>query len=359
MSAGHDRPQANGGNAALLRDEVLSHFSIADFPALTEWGRRGRLTRPLAGLRILVAFPTWPNTLALYLTLMESGADLVFTPGPVVPHDPATVGRLPPWGVAVTDDPTGVDADIVLDCAGALAHIDSRLGYAELTRSGVAAYRSCPLPVFLVDAGRIKLIENALGTGDGFVRGLAHHGYSELADRRIVVFGGGKVGGGVALRCSAAGAAVTIIDRHSDVRTGGANQFVALNDTAAVRQAVLSAWCIVTATGEAGAVAPFAAELVASDAVLANLGVDDEYGPQVPVERVLNGKKPLNFCLSEPTRLRYIDPTFALATAGAIELANRTLTPGINVPDPHLEEQIMAPVRAQGAIASELAAARL
>ena len=86
-----------------LRNEVLAHFAIADFPALNEWGRRGLANRPLADLRILVAFPTWPNTLALYLTLMESGAELVFTPGPVMPHDPATVERLPQWSVRVTD----------------------------------------------------------------------------------------------------------------------------------------------------------------------------------------------------------------------------------------------------------------
>ncbi len=342
-----------------LRDEVLAHFAIADFPALNEWGRRGLANRPLAGLRILVAFPTWPNTLALYLTLMESGAELVFTPGPVMPHDPATVERLPQWSVRVTDDPRGVDPDIVMDCAGVLAGVESRLGYVELTQSGVSAYRSCPQPVFLVDAGSIKLIENSLGTGDGFVRGLAHSGYPAIAGRRIVVFGGGKVGGGVARRCAAEGADVVVIDRHPDVGTEGSIQFVAADDREAVRQTVRSAWCIVTATGEAGAVAPFASDLLHSGAVLANMGVEDEFGPLVPTGRVLNGKKPLNFCLSEPTRLRYIDPTFALAAAGATELALGHLSPGINIPDPHLEERIMAPVRAHGSIAPELAAVGL
>lgn len=352
-------PPTDDGRTVRIRNEVLAHFTIDEFPALSEWGRRGLVSRPLAGLRILVAFPTWPNTLALYLTLMESGAALVFTPGSVVPHDPATAEKLPQLGIAVTDDPTGFEPDIVMDCAGALAHVDSRLGYVELTRSGVGPYRDCSLPVFLVDAGKIKMIENLLGTGDGFVRGLVHHGYSDVAGRRIVVFGGGKVGKGVALRCSAEGADVTVIDRHPDVGTDGSIPFVAVTDTEAVRQAVLSAWCIVTATGEAGAVTPFAADLLSSGALLANMGVEDEFGPLVPTGRVLNGKGPLNFSLPEPTRLRYIDPTFALAAAGATELALGNLAPGINIPDPHLEERIMAPVRAHGTIAPELAAVGL
>lgn len=352
-------PPTDDERTVRIRDEVLAHFPNAEFPALSEWGRRGLAGRPLAGLRILVAFPTWPNTLALYLTLMQSGAELVFTPGPVMPHDPVSVARLPQFNVAVTDDPAGITPDIVMDCAGVLAEVPSRLGYVELTQSGVTAYRSCPQPVFLVDAGRIKMIENSLGTGDGFVRGLAHKGYPVIAGRRIVVFGGGKVGGGVARRCAADGADVVVIDRHPAVGIEGAVRFVAAADAEAVRNAIHTAWCIVTATGEAGAVAPFASDLANSGALLANMGVADEYGPRVPADRVLNGKKPLNFCLAEPTRLRYIDPTFALAAAGATELAQGNLAPGINIPDPQLEERIMAPVRANGAIAPELAAAAL
>ena len=45
------------------------------------------------------------------------------------------------------------------------------------------------------------------------------------------------------------------------------------------------------------------------------MGVEDEYGETFPADRVLNGKRPLNFLLEEPTQLRYIDATFALHRA--------------------------------------------
>ena len=55
--------------------------------------------------------------------------------------------------------------------------------------------------------------------------------------------------------------------------------------------------------------------LLASGAVLANMGVEDEYGPGIPSTRVLAEKKPLNFILEEPTHLKYIDTSLALHAA--------------------------------------------
>ena len=45
------------------------------------------------------------------------------------------------------------------------------------------------------------------------------------------------------------------------------------------------------------------------------MGVEDEYGPNVPASRVLAEKKPLNFILEEPTHLKYIDASLALHAA--------------------------------------------
>ena len=97
-----------------------------------------------------------------------------------------------------------------------------------------------------------------------------------------------------------------------------------------------------------------AAALCASRAVMANMGVVDEFGPEVPETRVLNGKRPLNFILPEPTRLRYIDPTMALDNLGALELRRGNVPCGVNAPPPELEEDILAAVRSGGLIADEL-----
>ena len=50
------------------------------------------------------------------------------------------------------------------------------------------------------------------------------------------------------------------------------------------------AWCVVTATGIRHALAGKfdAAKLAASETILANMGVEDEFGPEIPEERVLN-----------------------------------------------------------------------
>lgn len=66
-------------------------------------------------------------------------------------------------------------------------------------------------------------------------------------------------------------------------------------------------------------------------ALIANMGVEDEFGPEVPAERVLNAKSPLNFVLEEPTHLKYIDPTMALDNYGALEVLGGALLRGSTV----------------------------
>lgn len=332
---------------------VTASYDDAEFPALLAMIRDPHLD--LTGLRVLCAFPVFANTLALYWALSANGADVSVSVSPHLPADPTVVARLPEFGIDVVD-PTALQMDVVMDCAGLHRAVTSRFGYVELTMSGADAYRDCDQPVFLVDAGRIKHIENALGTGDGFLRGMAYFGYRDLSGRTVVVVGGGKVGSGIAQRCAAEGAVVTVIDRHT---TDVGHHRINASDEEAVRAAFASAWCVVTATGQNSALGSYATDLVAGGAILANMGAFDEYGPDVPTERVLNGKAPLNFALPEPTLLRYIDPSLALSAAGVAELVGGRLATGLNTPDPALEERILSPARATGAVASELVIAGL
>ena len=77
-------------------------------------------------------------------------------------------------------------------------------------------------------------------------------------------------------------------------------------------------------------------------------------GPDIPEERVLNRKQPLNFVLEEPTLLKYIDPTMALDNFGALQLLTCDLPAGLNLPTPEQEEEILRTVREAGEITAEL-----
>lgn len=208
----------------------------------------------------------------------------------------------------------------------------------------------------MADAGKLKQIETSLGTGDGYVRALAALGHSNLNGQLVVIFGGGKVGRGVALAAQHAGAQVTTIDDPRRVSALPGVTLIDMYDRHAIEQTFATAYCVVSTTGQHNALAHRfdAQSLIASSALIVNMGVEDEYGPGIPAERAINGKAPVNFILDEPTHLKYIDPTMALDNEGIIELINQRLAPGINIPSPEQEESILATVMKNGVIRNDL-----
>ena len=342
----------------VMYEELLKVYRLEEFPALAEQIRRWRETRPLAGRTVFDATPVFRNTMVKYVALLAAGAELTVGYGRGIPCDSSIVEWLQKFGVRVADSPALSETyDVVLDCAGANADVKAKFGYVELTRSGMYHYRDCKQPVFLADDGRIKAIETALGTGDGFRRGMKHFGYGDFSGRKIVVFGCGKVGSGIVMYATAGGAEVTVIDDSSKVKPRFGASIVDLNDRAGIDRAVRDAWCVVCATGIRDALQGRfdLAALVNGSALIANMGVEDEFGPEVPAERVLNRKEPLNFVLEEPTHLKYIDPTMALDNCGALEVLGGKLSPGLNRPPEELEKRILDMVRRAGVIAPELA----
>jgi adenosylhomocysteinase len=342
--------------ADALRSLLNRSYTPADYPALSWQADQWGASRPLAGVRVLDATPAFGNTVAKYLPLVASGADLTVSLSPLLPHDPTVVQFLHNVGIPVLQTPGDQQFDVVMDCAGVLSSTPSRAGYVELTKSGLHSYQDCPKPVFLVDDSRIKLIETSLGTGEAFIRAMAQFGYSDLANRRLLVFGGGKVGAGAARRARDAGAIVTVVDPDPGVKVPSGCDVLDATDHAAVRSAIAKAWGLVTATGHEAALAPLVQDLLASDLVLANLGAEDEFGPTMPADRVLNAKVPVNFALEEPTHLRYLDATLALDNACALALLQGGQPPGINRVPEVLEDEILTIVGAHGAISEELAA---
>ncbi len=346
-------------------ESIKNCYSPQEYPALDwqirEWGK----TKPLKGLKILDGAPVFRNTVVKYCALMAAGADLTVGISDVMPYDPEIVAFLREQGIKIVhagDEPCM--QDIILDCAGAFAHWPSKLGVSELTRSGAHVYAELGKPVFLADEGRIKRIETCLGTGDGLFRALEQMGHSEYRGRRIIVFGSGKVGTGIIYHAVKRGAVVDVVTDPSTVSPyvrGIVRTVVDFSDKAAVEKLfqdsdTSSLFAVVTATGMKGAVESCcsASTVISSKALLANMGVEDEFGETFPAEAVLNGKRPLNFILEEPTQMRYIETTMALHNQGTIFLALRARPAGIYTPPPALEDHLLNIVRQNGLIADEL-----
>ena len=346
----------------IMPDKLLAHilryYQPSDFPALHAQMKTWQQSRPFAGKSVLDATPVFRNTLCKYLALLAGGAELSVCAHPDVPCDPTVVNSLPDYGIRLASaSASALPYDVVCDCAGVLAQVSSHYGVVELTRSGVYRYQSAPYPVFFVDAGRIKVIETGLGTGDGFLRAMTALGYGELRGKSIVIFGSGKVGRGIAMYALNAGAKVVVVDDFQHAQPLPGAKAVDMHDRAAIDHAMASAFCAVSTTGVKHALASSfdQRDVCASSTLLVNMGVVDEYGPGIPAERVLNRKAPINFILPEPTQLKYIDPTMALDNAGVLELLQHRLQPGINIPSSQLEDDILAVVRKHGVINDDLA----
>lgn len=400
----------------MIFDEIVNDaYEKREYPALSAFFAEWSGTRPFRALRVLVATPVFRNTLLEYRALIAGGADLVVGVAGGMPCDPGIVDVLRGNGIPVIGLQEALEMearcaesgdcafDLILDCAGQFAACHPRFGFVELTRSGVQFYEKCEHPVYVADSGVVKRIETCLGTGEGYVRALAQLGYDFCLDsgtdgsldagrdtldsgtdgapsggKKFIVFGSGKVGQGIVLQLLRSGADVHVVTDCSR----GANPFLDANgvpvtdcnDLDAVASLVRGADFVVTATGVKGALdRPQVVEaLLASGAVLANMGVEDEYGPNVPASRVLAEKKPLNFILEEPTHLKYIDASLALHAALGELLVNEargsgeggavygkegagTKNAGPQDPPSELEQRILSMTMQDGLIGAEIA----
>ncbi|MBP5671695.1 MAG: hypothetical protein J6X49_04850 [Victivallales bacterium] len=343
-----------------IYDHISHHYDVVEYPALRRQIDDWRVQKPLQGMKLLDGTPLFTNTLVKFLPLLAGGAELTVAVSEAIPYDASLPPLLAEWGVPVVKNATAGDYDVIMDCGGAHVRLAPRLGVVELTRSGYYHYESSKLPVILVDDSRVKMIETCLGTGDGFMRGMEKLGYDDWKGRKIVIFGYGKVGRGVAYYCHEKGANVTAVDRMEAV----VPEYITLvdkNDRDAIRTAVGEAWCVVTATGIHEALrGNGAAEILCEgNQLVAAIGIEDEWGDELPMERRLCGGKPVNFLLDEPTRLRYIDATMALSNAAVIELKNGRIPSGVHRIPSNVEAYYWQAVEDGGLISNELKGAGL
>ena len=133
-----------------------------------------------------------------------------------------------------------------------------------------------------------------------------------------------------------------------------------LNDDM-VADVVTHADFVVTATGLKNALtlSAVSAILANTKAVVANMGVEDEFGELVPNTRVLNEKSPLNFVLDEPTHLKYIDTSLALHAALGERLLQECAEKanpfkGVQNPPSEIEQRLLVTTIQNGVIGPEI-----
>lgn len=347
-----------------LQTELLTHYPAEQWPSLLHQVEQWSQTRPLAGLKVLDNTPLFRNTLAKFLGLLAAGAELYVLDRALQHGDVSAVKRAVQAGIHCISldelkamEQAGSPMDLVLDCNGEAASLHPNFGFVELTRSGVARYLTSTKPVLVADAGRIKLLETALGTSDGFFRAMAQLGYNNLSGKSLVVVGCGKVGLGVVVKAKALGMRVIAVDLGPCANLPQGVEFLLMEDREAVQSCMESAWCVVMVTGHASALEGRIdlAKLCASHALLANLGADDEFGDLVPTARLLGRRETMNFILDDPTAMPYIETTMALHSACAIELLGSKLAAGCHSPQESLEQELLEIVKTKGCLpATEL-----
>lgn len=304
------------------------------------------MSKPLNGLRIVDVTPLFKNTLLKYRSLLAAGAELVVGKCSFISADSEVLDFcINELGLEVVDGAIE-GADIVLDCAASYVTSDTKLGYVELTKSGIEKYSKSGKLCYAADSSRIKRLETELGTGESFFRAMLQLGYeySSWEGKRVVVFGSGKVGRGLVRYAKEYKADVVVVSDPTMPIEGV--EIIDFKNQEAVEAAINSAYCVIMATGVEKAFEKTVRieKVIDSSSLWANMGAEDEFGDSVPDSRVLREKKTINFILDEPTHLKFIDATMALHNYGAewiVENYSTHQNGGIILPSSELEEKFL------------------
>jgi adenosylhomocysteinase len=274
--------------------------------------------RPLAGVRVVISHLLAWNSLSMVEALWRAGARLVLCNGYPSPRTDALFAELEhnAWPVLPIEQAVR-SGDYFVDAGGVLGRLWTPRAAAEITRTGELYYAEVPCPVISIDRSRVKRFEDYLGTGESFVRAWREvMPRDPLAGKRLVQFGYGKVGRGVAQHARRAGMTVTIVDPDTAARARAEKAgLFALDNQASpgLRHALARADVVIGVTGVPGAVGRTvpADWLRANRPALVNIGFD-EFGPAFGEAEYAGGRSiPINFNLARPTRNCYIDPALA------------------------------------------------
>jgi adenosylhomocysteinase len=255
------------------------------------------------GLGVGVALPIEAKTAYLTVVLAEAGADVaVASPGPFFIQDDVAAA-LAERGVTVyassENDPEEADRELervidrvandkeavlIDDRAGLvrLAHTTRRnllghiRGASEETTSGVAKFRAMEregvleFPVIAANDARCKyLFDNRYGTGQSTLTAIMQNTNLMIGGKRVVVFGYGWCGKGIARYAAGLGARVSVCE-VDPVR--GLEAYADGFDVLPAVEAAEMGEVFITATGSTDVLTPAHFERMQDAAILANAG---------------------------------------------------------------------------------------
>jgi len=302
-------------NLAIL-SEAAKSFAITDFPFLAEQSELLAANKPFKGLRVFHNIPLTLSTIVKIQALILGGAEV--TVGGVnyldAHHDALEI--LYRAKVKIDLEKTNNEQfDVHLDCgAELLGLMTPTFGTCELTQTGSYRYQHETLvkPIISVNDSKIKSLE-AVGTGDGFVRAFKNLTGENIAKKRFMVFGFGKIGRGIVYALLKHTNDVIVVEKNVELLALAEKLgLTAFNfqDVNAIKRNLKQTLCAVTATGAANCISAYFDKADFYGVYLANMGVLDEFGDKFDESDVLYNKVAINFSNKEPTFIRYLDPIF-------------------------------------------------
>ncbi|CEG55506.1 NAD-binding protein [Legionella fallonii] len=337
---------------------LLEHHNSAVFTdikarLLDNLKRLWSKTKPLAGVKILHNIPLTYETLVKLESLLAAGANVTVTQVKFVSNQPEAniVALLNKLGVTYIPQHEEIagEFDIALDCCAEvmdMSKVTVTKGLVELTQSGGEVFKKTKtsFPVINVDDSNLKKLEGMYGTGESFIRAFKERTGQDIANESFMVFGFGKVGRGIVKYLLKETPHITVVDQSEKqldhARKMGVNALhVAQKD--AIRNGAKNAFCLVTATGQHHILSQWLSSDSCPQAIIANMGVADEIGPNFTDEKVLCKRMAINFSLKHPTLLHFIDPIFYAHNLGAQLLIENQLRPGYHPFPSYLDDLII------------------
>lgn len=340
-----------------LFQDAAHHAERDEMPLVRHLIDRYSHEQPFAGTTIVTAHVLVRNALPVAEALWRGGAQVIFANAFPSRSAAPVIGELQRAGVEVLAPEQAVLAgDLFLDVNAVLGRLRLPRAAAEATRTGVQHYTGLLCPVVSADDSRAKRIEGFFGTGDGFLRAWrTFFPDRPSAGLRVVQFGYGKIGRGVAHRLRGADMLVTIAEA-SPLALARARQedfpAVEAEPEEDLRHALAEADIVISVTGIPDQLSRDIPEawVRAARPVLVNMGAQDEFGPSFRDDEIAGGRQvPFNFHLDQPTRNRYVDPSLAahLLAMEAVVLRPELFPAGIHPLPSEMDEWLIRTWRAQ------------
>lgn len=319
-------------------DIARSYQPLTEIPFISKQCHYAQIKKPFKDLRIIQNIPLSLESICKLEPLVLGGAHVSVSINKAIQPSSQNeaIKLVKEIGLEFCPDQDFKgEYDFILDCGAELANkICPKQGIVELTQTGSEIYKKLDLDVAIisVDDSLLKQLETFFGTGEGCVRAFRKLTGKNIQNQHFVIFGHGKVGQGVLYFLIKEHIQATVVEvdntQLAKVREKGFNALHIHEDKLLIEQAIESAFAVVTATGVKNLISSHFDKQLFKGKVLANIGVEDEYGENFENHEVLYHKQPINFSLADPTKMRYLDPSFFAHNYGIEHILTHKPEPG-------------------------------